>query len=215
LNWDLWLGPAPEKPYTKDRCHYNFRWISDYSGGIVPDWGCHLFDTAQWAADMERTGPVEVEGTGTYWDEGLFDTLKTYDVTYRYANGLVMTCTYGKPSIKFIGSDGWVGNTGWRGPIEASSPKILNAVIGEEETHLYTNIQGEQRDFLDCIKSRKDPYFPVDIGHRVATVCHMADIAIKVGRKLKWDPKAEVFVGNDEANKLRQVRPMRKPWSLT
>jgi len=80
LDYDMWLGPAPDAPYTRDRVHYNFRWIQDYSGGIIPDWGTHLFDTAQWALDTERSGPVHIEGTGTYWDEGLYDTVKDNEV---------------------------------------------------------------------------------------------------------------------------------------
>lgn len=213
LDYELWLGPAPEAPYTKDRVHYNFRWIWDYSGGIICDWGAHLFDTAQWANDTERSGPVEIEGTGTHWQGGLFNTVKDYDVTYRYANGVVMTCKPGNPSIKFIGTDGWVGNRGWRGDTEASSPEILKSVIGPNEVHLYTNPEGEHDDFLKCVKSRKDPYFPVDIGHRVSTVCHLANISIRLGRKLKWDPKTERFDKDAEADKMLS-RPMRKPWSL-
>lgn len=214
LDYDMWLGPAPEAPYTKDRVHYTFRWIQAYSGGIICDWGTHLFDTAQYAMDVERSGPVEIEGTGNYWDEGLFDTVKDYDVTYRYANGVVMTCKPGEPSIRFIGSDGWVGNTGWRKPLEASSLAIRNAELGDEEFHVDANPAGEHRDFLDCVKTRKDPYFPADIGHRVATVCHLANIAIKLGRKLQWDPKNERFVGDDEANAACRIRSMRKPWTL-
>lgn len=214
LDYDMWLGPAPWAPYTKDRVHFNFRWIEDYSGGIICDWGTHLFDTAQWALDMERSGPVEIEGTGTFWEGGLYNTVKDYDVTFRYANGVVMTCKPGNPSIRFIGTDGWVGNTGWRGELEASSNEIKNSKIGPDEIHLYTNPEGEHHDFLKCVKTRKDPYFPVDIGHRVSTVCHLANIAIKVGRKLRWDPAKEEFIGDDAANALRKVRPMRKPWTL-
>ncbi len=214
FDWEMWLGPAPFAPYTKHRAHFNFRWIQDYSGGIICDWGAHLFDTAQWANDTERSGPVEIEGTGTYWEGGLFNTVKDYDVTYRYANGVVMTCKPGDPSIKFIGSEGWVGNTGWRGKVEASSPKILDSVIGPNEVHLYTNPEGEHDDFLKCVKSRKDPYFPVDIGHRVSSVCHLANIAIKLGRKLHWDPEAEQFKNDDQANALLS-RPMRSPWKLS
>jgi predicted dehydrogenase len=213
FDWEMWLGPAPSAPYTKDRTHWNFRWIWDYSGGIICDWGAHLFDTAQWANNTERSGPVEVEGTGTYWEGGLYNTVKDYDVTYRYANGVVMTCQPGNPSIKFIGTDGWVGNTGWRGPVQASSKTILESKIGPEEIHLYTNRAGEHDDFLKCVKSRNDPYFPVDIGHRVSTVCHLANIAIKLGRKLKWDPEKEQFVGDDSANAML-TRPMRAPWKL-
>ena len=213
LDWDMWLGPAPFAPYNKDRVHFNFRWIWDYSGGIICDWGAHLFDTAQWGNDTERSGPVEVEGKGTHWEGGLYNTVKDYDVTYRYANGVVMTCKPGNPSIKFIGTDGWVGNTGWRGPLEASSKAILDAKLADGDQRLYTNPQGEHHDFLLCVRSRKDPYFPVDIGHRVATICHLANIAIRTGRKLKWDPVKEEFLGDDGANAMRS-RPMRSPWTL-
>ena len=213
LDYEMWLGPAPFAPYTRDRVHFNFRWIWDYSGGVIPDWGAHLFDTAQWANNTERSGPVEVEGTGTFWEGGLYNSVKDYDVTYRYANGVVMTCKPGNPSIKFIGTEGWVGNTGWRGPVQASSQKILNYRIGPEEVHLYTNPKGEHDDFLQCVKSRKDPYFPVEIGHRVSTVCHLANLAIKLGRKLRWDPAKEQFIGDEAANKLLD-RPRRAPWQL-
>ena len=214
LDYDLWLGPAPEAPYTRDRVHFNFRWISDYSGGIINDWGAHLFDTAQWANDTELSGPIQVEGNGTYWKGGLYDTVKDYDVTFRYANGVTMTCKPGTPSLKFIGSDGWVGNKGWRAKLEASSQKILDAKIGEGETHLFTNPKGEHRNFLDCVKSRQDPYFPVDIGHRVSTVCHLANIAIQRGKKLDWDPQKEVFVGDDKANQMAALREGRGEWKL-
>jgi predicted dehydrogenase len=214
LDWDMWLGPAPEAPYTPDGVHFNFRWIWNYSGGIICDWGTHLFDTAQWGNDTERTGPVKINGTGTFWEGGLYNTVKDYDVTYTYANGVVMTCRPGDPSIKFIGTDGWVGNRGWCGKVEASSDEILHSVIGPDELHLFTNPAGEHRNFLDCVKSRQDPYFPVDIGHRVSTVCHLANIAIKLGRQLTWDPDQEVFPHDDEANGMLS-RPMRSPWSLT
>ena len=213
FDYDMWLGPAPFAPYCKDRVHFNFRWIWDYSGGIICDWGAHLFDTAQWANNTEHSGPVEIEGTGTNWSEGLYNTVKDYDVTYRYANGVVMTCKPGNPSIKFIGSEGWVGNTGWRGPVQASSREILESKIGSNDIHLYTNPQGEHDDFLKCVKTRQDPYFPVDIGHRVSTVCHLANIALRTGHKLKWDPVKEVFIGDDTANAMLW-RPMRAPWKL-
>ena len=213
LDYDMWLGPAPEAPYTKDRVHFNFRWIWDYSGGIICDWGTHLFDTAQWANNTERSGPVEIEGQGDHWEGGLYDTVKNYDVTYRYANGVKMTCTSGNPSLKFIGTKGWVGNVGWRGPLDASSDAILNAVIEQGETKLFTNPAGEHRNFLDCVKSRKDPYFPVDIGHRVSSICHLANISIRLGRKLHWDPEAEQFVNDAEASQLMN-RSMRAPWKL-
>ena len=214
LDYEMWLGPAPFAPYTKDRVHFNFRWIQDYSGGIIPDWGAHLFDTAQWANDTEHTGPVEIDGKGTFWEGGLYNTVKDYDVTFRYANGVVMTCQPGNPGIKFFGSDGWLGNEGWKGELKASSPEILKSQIGPREIHLYTNPEGEHHDFLKCVKSRQDPYFPVEIGHRVSTVCHLANLSIKLGRKLKWDPQSEYFTNDAEANALLS-RPMRSPWKLS
>jgi hypothetical protein len=126
----------------------------------------------------------------------------------------VMTCKPGNPSIKFIGADGWVGNKGWIGKLEASSQEILDSKIGPNEIHLYTNPAGEHDDFLKCVKSRQDPYFPVDIGHRVSSVCHLANIALKLKRKLKWDPEKEEFVNDAEANAMR-TRPLRAPWKLT
>ncbi|MGZ4964533.1 MAG: Gfo/Idh/MocA family protein [Limisphaerales bacterium] len=213
LDYEMWLGPAPEAPYTKDRVHFNFRWIWDYSGGIICDWGAHLFDTAQWANNTERSGPVEVGGTGTFWNEGLFNTVKDYNVTYRYANGVVMTCTAGTPGIKFIGSGGWLQSRGWKGAVEASSAEILKSQIGPDEVHLYTNPAGEHDDFIKCVKTRKDPYFPVDIGHRVSTVCHLANIALKLGRKVQWDPKRERFHDDAEATAM-MTRTMRSPWKI-
>lgn len=213
LNWDMWLGPAPKAPYTPDRVHFNFRWIWDYSGGIITDWGTHLFDTAQWANDTERSGPVKIEGKGTFWSGGLYNTPKDYHVEYTYANGVKMIVDHGGTGIRCEGTEGWVESPSWRAPLKASSPDILNAKFGPADVRLFTCRGGEHRNFLDCVKSRKDPYFPVDIGHRVSTVCHLGNIALLLGRKLKWDPKQEYFPDDAEANKMMS-RPMREPWTL-
>jgi predicted dehydrogenase len=214
LDWDMWLGPAPEAPYTPDGVHFNFRWIWAYSGGIICDWGTHLFDTAQWANDTERSGPVEIDGKGTFWEGGLYDTVKDYDVTFKYANGVVMTCKPGNPSIKFVGTDGFVGNQGWNSSrLLASSPAVIEPLESDKKVELFTNPAGEHRNFLDCVKSRQDPYFPVDIGHRVATICHLANISIKLGRPIKWDPDRETFPNDADATAM-MTRQMRPPWSL-
>ena len=135
-------------------------------------------------------------------------------MTYRYANGVEMTCKPGNPSIKFIGTDGWVGNTGWRAPLEASSKEILNSKIEDNEIKLFTEPKYEHPNFYtDCVKSRKDPYFPVDIGHRVSTVCHLANIAIDRGVKLKWDPE-KVFIDDKKANEMRKIRQGRGEWKV-
>ncbi len=213
LDYEMWLGPAPYAPYTRDRIHWNFRWIRDYSGGIITDWGTHLFDTAQWGNDTERSGPVEIETTGSLWETGLFDTPREYHVEYRYANGVRMIARDGDPSIRFEGTEGWVGNRGWVGRLEASDEKILTSRIGPNEIHLRTCPGGEIRDFLDCVKSRREPYFPVEIGHRVSTVCHLANLSLQLGKKLKWDPVAEEFPGDAPANRML-TRAMRGPWRL-
>ena len=213
LDWDMWLGPAPWAPYCPGRVHHLFRYVSDTGAGILADWGAHLVDTAQWANDTERTGPVEVEGTGKRHVGGLYDTFYQYDLTYRYANGVEMSIKSGGTGIRFEGTEGWLGNASWRRPLEASSPSILTSAIGPGETHLFTCPAGEHRNFLDCVKSRRDPYFPAEIGHRCCTVLHMGTIAMTLGRKLRWDPEAERFVDDPQANRLLS-RPMRAPWRI-
>jgi len=214
FDYELWLGPAPWAPYCEGRCHWSFRWNFDYSGGMLTDWGAHLLDTAQWGNDTERTGPISVEGTGKRYEGGLYDTFYEFDLHYRYANGVEMTVDGNGVRIRFIGTDGWVGNTGWRGPLEASSREILDTPIGSSELRLYTCAGGEHRNFLDCVKTRLDPYFPAEIGHRCATVMHMGNIAMLLGRKLRWNPVKEEFLNDDTANRMRS-RAMREPWSLT
>jgi len=213
FDYDLWLGPAPEAPYCSARIHWNFRWIYDYSGGMLTDWGAHLLDTAQWANDTEHTGPVEVEGTGKRHQNGLYDTFYEYSLRYRYANGVEMFVKSGGVALRFEGDEGWVGNDGWLGRVEASSNSILNSTIGASETHLFTCPAGEHRNFLDCVKSRQDPYFPAEVAHRCCTVMHIGNIAMWTGRKLRWNPEAERFVDDPVADRYIS-RAMRQPWTL-
>jgi hypothetical protein len=114
-------------------------------------------------------------------------------------------------ALRFEGSDGWVGNNGWIGKLEASSKEILDTVIGPEETRLFTCPGGEHRNFLDCVKSRRDPYFPAEIGHRCCSVAHLGNIAMELGRKLRWDPDAEEFLDDAMANRMRS-RASRENW---
>ena len=214
LNYEMWIGPAPMAPYTPARVHFNFRWIKDYSGGIICDWGTHLFDTAQWANDTELSGPVRIDGKGTFWEGGLYNTPKEYHVEYTYANGVTMLVDHGGTGIRCEGDEGWLEVPSWRAELKASDPKILSSEIGPDGVRLFTCPAGEHRNFIDCVKSRKDPYFPVDKGHRVATVCHLANIMLELKRALTWDPEKEVFTGDAEANKML-ARPMRPPWKLT
>jgi predicted dehydrogenase len=213
FDYDMWLGPAPYAPYTKDRIHWNFRWILDYSGGMLTDWGAHLLDGAQWGNDTEYTGPVEVEGKGEFLKEGLYDTAKEFGIEYKYADGVRLIVTSGTPSLRFEGTEGWIGNRGWRAKLQAEPVSILDSVIGSNEIHLYTCRAGEQRNFLDCVKSRKDCYFPPEIGQRCFTIAHIGNISMILGRKLKWNPDEERFVNDEQANRMLS-RAMRSPWQI-
>jgi len=213
FDYDMWLGPAPWAPYTKDRIHWNFRWIWDYSGGMLTDWGAHLLDGAQWGNNTEHTGPVEVEGKGKFHTGGLWDTAYEYHLEYEYADGVRLIITSGNPSLRFEGDKGWIGNRGWRAPLEAEPASILTSVIGPDEVRLFTEPKGEQRNFVDCVKSRKACYFPPETGQRCFTIAHIGNISMRLGQKLRWDPQAERFVDNDQANRMLG-RAMRSPWTL-
>ena len=187
LNYEMWLGPAPYAPYTAGRCHYNFRWINDYSGGSLSDWGAHLIDTAQLLNGTEKSGPVEVYGTGSAPETGIYNSFDKYKLTYTYSNGVIMDVHSDFVEIYCEGTDGWLLVKDWRGTLEASSEEILNTVIGENELHLNTD-ESEHANFLKCIRSRKPTYHPAEDLHRTSTITHMGNIAMKLQRKLGWDP---------------------------
>jgi len=212
LDWDLWLGPAPFKPYCPGRVHFMFRYVADTGAGILADWGAHLVDTAQWANDTERTGPIEVEGTGQRFEAGLYDTFHTYDLTYRYANGVVLNIKSGGTGIRFEGTDGWAESPSWCAPIKASNLDLINTPIPPDGVRLFLG-PGEHRNFLDCVKTRREPYFPAEIGHRCCSVMHLGNICMELGRKLRWDPATETFPDDPDANRLLG-RAMRQPWAL-
>ncbi|MBZ0256977.1 gfo/Idh/MocA family oxidoreductase, partial [bacterium] len=134
-------------------------------------------------------------------------------VNYTFADGVKLIVESKNPYLKFIGTDGWIGNDGWRAELEASSQAILDEPISEMETQLYTCPEGEQRNFLDCVKSRKECYAPAETGHRTITIAHIGHISMLLKRKLRWDPDKEEFIGDPPANWLLS-RPMREPWSL-
>lgn len=214
LHYDLWLGPAPYAPYTANRTKpQHWRHIWDYSGGKFSDWGMHQLDTVQWALDVERTGPVEVAGEGTVNEGSMYNTFIEYKVRYRYATGVEVHVASGGTGLRFEGTDGWIGNKRFGGRVESSKDELVRWKPAKGDIHLYINPRGEHRDFLDCVKSRKDPYFPAEIGHRCASLLHIGNISMRLGRKLRWNPQKESFVDAAEANAMCS-RPMRKPWSL-
>jgi len=211
LNWNFWLGPAPWHNYTPNRCHYQFRWFSDYSGGKMTDWGAHHNDIAQWALGMDNSGPVRVEGNGKFHETGPHDVAGEFEVTYTYKNGVKMIChSGGENGVKFYGADGWVFVN--RREIRASDPDILKHEFKSSDTRLYVS-RDHHENWLDCIKSRKRPICDVEIGHRSVTVCHLGNIAMRLGRPLQWNPEAERFVDDEQANRFLS-KPMRSPWHL-
>ncbi|MBK9390773.1 MAG: Gfo/Idh/MocA family oxidoreductase [Bacteroidetes bacterium] len=212
FNYEMWLGPAPYAPYTPGRCHYNFRWINDYSGGSLADWGAHMIDNAQWINGTEKSGPVEVVGEGSAPESGIYDAFNKFKLTYTYQNGVILDVHSDFVEIYAEGTGGWLHVKDWRGTLQASSQEIFNSVIGDNEIRLYTD-ESEHANFLKCIRSRKEAYHPVEDMHRTATMAHIGNIAMILKRKLKWDPLKEEFPDDNEANSML-VRQEREPWSL-
>ena len=214
LNYDMWLGPAPFRPYNKNRVHYLFRFFWDYAGGQMTNWGAHHLDIAQWGLGMDDSGPVEIVGSGIYNGEKLYETPQKFDVTYKYANGVVLECSSGTGKYKggtlFEGEKGKIFVS--RGNVESDPEEILEQPLDDKSVRLYAS-DDHYKNWLDCIKSRKDPVCSVDIGHRSSTVCHLGNIAIRSGKKVNWDPKKEEIVGDAELAKWVS-RPYRAPWKL-
>lgn len=220
LDYDMWLGQAPWAPYHKDRCHYNFRFVTDCSGGDVTNWGAHQLDIAQWGMDADHTGPAKIVGMGKRNQAGLHDVFYDIQVKFLYRNGVSMELLGRKGDtangVQFIGSEGqiWVDRTKI-----ASEPKsVLTSKIRPDEIHLDPEFAGTQHmaRWLEAIRTRKQSPInvPAEVGHRSATVCHLANIAMELPRQvLTWDPVKEEFVGNDQANSLT-ARTMREPWRI-
>lgn len=229
LNWDFWLGPTPREEYANRRCHYDFRWWYQYSGGKMTDWGAHHNDIAQWALGMDMSGPIAVEGEGTApsRDPNSFNCHPTFTATYTYGNGTGgaegtrLLCKSNPPEgwthqnngILFEGDDGkWIFVN--RGSISASNRNLLDETLPAGATRLEVSAN-HMANFLDCVRSRRQPICHVGVGHRSVSVCHLGNIAIRTGRRLRWDPREERFTGEhaDEAN-LMLERPRRDPYRL-
>lgn len=220
LNYDMWLGQAPWAPYTEQRVHPQADYgrpgwlrIADYGAGMITGWGAHHNDVAQWGLGTEYTGPVEIEGQTEYPKDGLWDVHGPFRIEYTYANGVKVICADEqkiKGGVTFEGDKGWVWVT--RGRIDAQPKSLLTETIGPNEIQLYKS-NNHKGNFLDCIKSRAETIAPVEIAHRSCTVCLLGEIAMRLGRKLKWDPDKERFTNDNQANRML-ARTMRSPWRL-
>jgi len=215
IDYDLWLGPAPFKPYRKNLCSYNWYFLRDYCAGWIQSWGVHHLDIGLWGAPEFLEGPIEVEGEAEFEPEGDADVSFGWNVRIKAKSGLPMEFyhdgghEYGH-GVRFIGDKGWVHVT--RDGINASDPAIVQTIIRPSDKHLYLS-KNHMENFLDCIKSRRDPVAPVEVCHAATTLSLVADIATRMGRKLKWDWAKEQFVDDDYANCMLS-RTMRSPWNI-
>jgi predicted dehydrogenase len=235
LNYDAWLGSTPEVYYTEMRVHPqgDFSrpgWLrcEQFGAGMITGWGAHHVDTAHWGMNTEYTGPAEVWGTAEFPTHGLWNVHGKFLTHAIYANGVTMDISGDFPNgIKFYGSEGWIFVTrdemvtptdpGGKPaaapqPLVASNPKILDSVIGPDEVHLYQSAD-QHGNWLECIKSRKAPIAPAEIGHRACSTCLIHHIAMKTKRRLYWDPVKEHFKNDDEANCMLS-RPQRAPYMM-
>lgn len=218
LDYDMWLGPAPWSAYTEKRVHPRTGhgrpgWlrITDYSGGMITGWGAHHMDIAHWGMGAGHSGPVEIEGRAKFPADGLWDVHGRFLIRYTYANGVKVICAdtgTNKQGVLFEGTDGWVHVR--RGAVAADPGSLLREKFGPGDLHLYES-RDHKGNFLECIRTRQQPVAPVEDGHRSCTACLLGEIAMRLGRKLRWDPVRERFVDDDEADRMLDI-PSRPPW---
>ncbi len=235
LNYEMWLGSTPWVYYTEKRVHPQNGygrpgWLrcEQFGAGMITGWGSHHIDCAHWAMDTEYTGPVEISGRAEFPKSGLWDVHGVFRTEAVYANGVKMIVTNELPNgIKYIGSKGWIFVT--RGnysvtasdpvsasddnrPLRASDPKIITSKIGPDEINLYKS-DDHHGNWLECVKTRKQPIAPIEVGHRSCSTCLLHHIVMKLGRKVQWDPVRERFINDDEANSMLS-RPQRWPYII-
>jgi predicted dehydrogenase len=220
FDYDLWLGPAPKTPFCPQRvargnevCYWYY--ISDYTAGFITGNGVHFVDIAQWGI-ADEVKPIEVSTpSADIPADGLVDDAIAWQSEVIYENGVRMSySSEDNPhpdGIRFIGTDGWIHITGG-GTLSASPVDVLKSVIDPNEVHLYVS-PGHHRNFLDCIKTRQPAAASAEIGHHAATTCNLVEISTRLGRKVRWDSRAQRIVNDEAANRLLS-RAMRAPWRL-
>jgi len=209
FDYDRWLGPAQESPYTADRCTSSGSWhVYDNSIGFLGGWGAHPLDVLHWA--YPDAIPVEYEGTGFIPSTGLFSTVVTWNIRARYADGVPLEFRDGGDRTTFFGPGGWVAIS--RGGLDANPKSLLRSTIEPGEIHLHASNDHKQ-DLLNGVRTRRDPASPIETACQSDFISHLSDIAIRTGRKIAWDPVRETIVGDAEAARMLD-RPMRSPWRL-
>jgi predicted dehydrogenase len=235
LNYDMWLGSTPQVYYTEKRVHPQTGydrpgWLrcEQFGAGMITGWGAHHVDSAHWGMNTEYTGPVELEGWAEFPTHGLWDVHGKFHTEGVYANGVRMKISGDYPNgIKFYGTKGWIFVS--RGDeavtksdpvaklkdstaLASSDPKIITSVIGPDEIHLYESKE-QHENWLECVRTRKQPISPVEMGHRACSTCLIHHIAMKTKRKLRWDPERERFLDDPDAN-AHLSRPQRAPYVI-
>ena len=237
LNYNMWLGSTPEVYYTEMRVHPQNSltdrpgWLrcEQFGAGMITGWGQHHFDSAAWGMDTELTGPVLVEAVAQFPKKGIWDVHGDFMAKAEYKNGITMLSSGGYPNgIRYEGTEGWifvtrgsytaspsdpVMSTNNSKALDASDPSILSSVIRNDEIHLYESKE-QHGNWLECIQTKKEPISPAEIGHRACTVCLITHIAMKLNRKLRWNPGTERFENDDEANAML-IRPERFPYGIS
>jgi predicted dehydrogenase len=235
FNYDMWLGETPYTPYTEIGVHpqkgYDRPgWLrrEQFGAGMITGWGQHHYDSAAWGMDTEYTGPISVQAVAEFPKSGLWNVHGDFMAKAEYANGITMYTSGGYPNgIRYEGTEGWIFVS--RGDyvasasdptskvkakaLDASDLKILDSVIGENEIHLYKSDE-QHGNWLECIQTKKEPISPAEIGHRACTICLITHIAMKLNRKLNWNPGTERFENDDQANAMLS-RPERFPYGIS
>jgi len=226
LDYDLWCGPSPVRPYTVDRCtSFGAYHIYDYALGFIAGWGAHPLDIVQWGLGTDDTSPVFYEGAGHLPDYGLLDTVDQWDIHCYYASGVrlrFMDYRTARPVVMryrqrwsdhgttFFGTEGWVSVD--RSGLEASRASLERIEFRPSDQRLYRS-EDHQRNFIDCVKSRSATVSPFEAALRSDTISHLSNLVVRLKRPLQWDPKKEQVVGDEQANRLLD-RPMRKKWAV-
>lgn len=213
FDYEFWLGHTPQVPYASGRCHFWWRFIHCYGGGEMTDRGSHIIDIAQLATRRDDTGPVQIKASGERNATGLYDAFLSYEFVNTYDDGLQLIgeCK-GPRGLRLEGTEAALFIAVHGGKLEADPKSLLETKIEGFDLNL-ANPPSHQRNFIDCVKSRSKPLADVEAGQRTATICHLNNIAMRLGRELRWDPRLEQVIGDDEANSLL-LPPMREPWVL-
>jgi myo-inositol 2-dehydrogenase / D-chiro-inositol 1-dehydrogenase len=214
LDYERWQGPAPRAPYTLNRVHkpQSYErpgWMRHlfYCDGMITNWGTHLNNGAMWATDTERTGPVEIDGQGQYpGRDSFWNVLLSFDIKYRFADGLEWIYRTEQPYLIIEGDEGWV-RAGFSSFDAHPKSLVTLDLSGVKQSF---RLKSEKQDFIDCVRSREETLEPAEVGHRVTSMGLLGHISIKLGERLSWDPDAELFADNDRANALLDT-PIREP----